>query len=120
MNRTHRIGQAVPEQAAEAGARLRPYQRIGGRQGSGRTIVIGRADIEVAGDQARGIGLQQLLGAFGEAVEPGQLVGEARLATRVSVGQVDADDGDAVRLDLDVARLGVVRRQAGQGSDASR
>jgi hypothetical protein len=49
-----------------------------------------------------------------QQVEPGQLVGEARLAAGIAVGQVDAGNGDAVRLDLDVARLGVVRRQARQ------
>ena len=118
MHRADRIGQPVPQQAAEAGAAFRPQQRVVRRQGTGRQVVIGRADIVIAGDQERSVGLQQRLGAFGEPVEPGQLVGEARLAAGIAVGQVDADDGDAVRLDLDVARLGIVRPAGRAGSDA--
>ena len=89
------VGQPRPEQAAKARARLGADQRVGGGQGAGREIGVGRADIVVAGEDQRRVGGEQVRRVRAQRLHPAQLGLVAVHAAGIAVGEVEVADRDA-------------------------
>src|SRR5205814_7431192 len=107
------------EQRPQRGARLRLAERVTGEGGRAEDVGVGRADIVVTAQDEHLLARQQGLGALGEAVHPGDLVGELFAADGIAVRQIKAADRERSlwRLDLafDVAR-GFVRHRLWQAA----
>ena len=110
------VGEAVPEEGSEGGAGFGADEGVGGREGAGGVVLVGGGDVVVAGEDAGGVVVEEGFGAGGEEGHPAEFVGVAFVAARVAVREVEVADCDAVGFDFDVAGLGVVVGQAGEGA----
>ena len=79
------VGEALPEHGAESGTGFGPEQGVAGRERAGGEILVGRADVVVAGEGAWLVGVEQGLGAVGEALHPAELVGKSFGAAGIAV-----------------------------------
>lgn len=105
LNGAESIGEPAPKHGAEGGAGFGAEECVAGRERAGSEILIGRADIVVAGEGAGLVGLKKHLGAVGEALHPAELVGVAVGTSGITVRKVEICHRDAVGADLEIAGL---------------
>ena len=110
------VGQPEIEEGAEPRARFEPAQRIVAQRHRIVNIVVGRADVVVAGQHERDLAAQQFARVVDQPLHPGELVGEFVGADGIAVRQIDRGDAHLAERRFDVARLLVlvIAGQAGR------
>ena len=82
-------------------------QRIGGWQGTGGKISLGRADIIIAQHRKGLEGIKPVLHHAAQPVHPGELIGKAGITPGIAIGKVYPGCPETRRRHFNIAGLGI-------------
>src|SRR5689334_24381087 len=99
------VRQAEIKERAKARARLEAAQRVIAEHHWIVNIVIGWADVVIAGENERDLAAQQVARVVDQPLHPGQFVDKLVGIDRIAVWQIDRSHPNPAKRGLDVTRL---------------